>query len=403
MNNDTGKQNKNRKVNKEISSLLRKVRSLVISARNAAARNINTIQVFANFGIGRLIVEYEQTGKKRAAYGQKVLNELSARLTKEFGRGFSEDNLSNMRKFYMVYREQKQISETASGKLLLEVKSQTVFDQSQNSETVSRKLATPEDVQAIYSQFTLSWSHYVFLMNISNTDERSFYEIEAAEQDWSLRELKRQFDSGLYERLALSRDKKGIKKLSKKGQVVAKPHDLIKNPYVLEFLGLDEKSKYSETDLESAIIDKIEHFLLELGKGFLFEARQKRFTFDEEHFYVDLVFYNRLLRCYVLIDLKIGKLTHQNLGQMQMYVNYFDRYVKLPEENPTVGIILCRKKNNALVEITLPKDANIHASEYRLYLPSKEELKQKLMEWSGEAVAKKTAKRLPKKKGRENG
>lgn len=157
------KENKNRKVNKEISSLLRKVRSLVISARNAAARNINTIQVFANFGIGRLIVEYEQTGKKRAAYGQKVLNELSARLTKEFGRGFSEDNLSNMRKFYMVYREQKQISETASGKLLLEVKSQTVFDQSQNSETVSRKLATPEDVQAIYSQFTLSWSHYVFL------------------------------------------------------------------------------------------------------------------------------------------------------------------------------------------------------------------------------------------------
>ena len=268
---------------------------------------------------------------------------------------------------------------------------------------MSRKLATPEDVQAIYSQFTLSWSHYVFLMNISNADERSFYEIEAAEQNWSLRELKRQFDSGLYERLALSRDKKGIKKLSKKGQVVAKPHDLIKNPYVLEFLGLDEKSKYSETDLESAIIDKIEHFLLELGKGFLFEARQKRFTFDEEHFYVDLVFYNRLLRCYVLIDLKIGKLAHQNLGQMQMYVNYFDRYVKLPEENPTVGIILCRKKNNALVEITLPKAANIHASEYRLYLPSKEELKQKLMEWSGEEVAKKTAKRLSKKKGRKNG
>jgi len=380
MNNDTGKQNKNRKGNKEISSLLGKVRSLVISARNAAARNINTIQVFANFGIGRLIVEYEQTGKKRAAYGQKVLDELSVRLTKEFGRGFSEDNLSNMRKFYMVYREQKQISET-----------------------VSRKLAIPEDVQAIYSQFTLSWSHYVFLMNISNTDERSFYEIEASEQNWSLRELQRQFDSGLYERLALSRDKKGIKDLSKKGQIVVKPHDLIKNPYVLEFLGLDEKSKYSETDLESAIIDKIEHFLLELGKGFLFEARQKRFTFDEEHFYVDMVFYNRLLRCYVLIDLKIGKLTHQNLGQMQMYVNYFDRYVKLTEENPTVGIILCRKKNNALVEITLPKDANIHASEYRLYLPSKEELKQKLMEWSGEEVAKNAAKRLSGKKGRKNG
>ncbi len=403
MNNDIGKQNKNRKVNIEISSLLGKVRSLVISARNAAARNINTIQVIANFGIGRLIVEYEQTGKKRAAYGQKVLNELSARLTKEFGRGFSEDNLSNMRKFYMVYREQKQISETVSGKLLLKVKSQTVSDQSQISETVSRKLATPEDVQAIYSQFTLSWSHYVFLMSVDNQAERDFYEIEAKEQNWSLRELKRQFDSGIYERLALSRDKKGIKKLSKKGQIVAKPDDLIKNPYVLEFLGLDEKSQYSETDLESAIIDKIEHFLLELGKGFLFEARQKRFTFDEEHFYVDLVFYNRLLRCYVLIDLKIGKLTHQNMGQMQMYVNYFDRYVKRPDENSTIGIILCRKKNDALVEITLPKQVNIFASQYQLYLPSKEELKQKLMEWSGEEMARNTAKRLSGKKGRKNG
>ena len=380
MNNDIGKQNKNRKVNMEISSLLGKVRSLVISARNAAARNINTIQVVANFGVGRLIVEYEQTGKKRAAYGQKVLDELSARLTKEFGRGFSEDNLSNMRKFYMVYREQKQISETAS-----------------------RKSATPEDVQATYSQFTLSWSHYVFLMSVDNQAERDFYEIEAKEQNWSLRELKRQFDSGIYERLALSRDKKGIKKLSKKGQIVAKPDDLIKNPYVLEFLGLDEKSQYSETDLESAIIDKIEHFLLELGKGFLFEARQKRFTFDEEHFYVDLVFYNRLLRCYVLIDLKIGKLTHQNMGQMQIYVNYFDRYVKRPDENSTIGIILCRKKNDALVEITLPKQANIFASQYQLYLPSKEELKQKLMEWSGEEVAKNTAKRLSGKKGRKNG
>src|SRR3990167_4260666 len=282
-----------------------------------------------------------------------------------------------MRKFYMVYRGQKQISETASGKLLLQVKSRTVSGQSRKSETVSRKLTAPGD-----AQFTLSWSHYVFLMNINYADERSFYEIEATEQNWSLRELRRQFNSGLYERLALSRDKEGIIKLSKKGQVIEKPDDLIKNPYVLEFLGLDEKSKYSETDLEGAIIDKIEQFLLELGKGFLFEARQKRFTFDEEHFFVDLVFYNRLLRCYVLIDLKIGKLTHQNLGQLQMYVNYFDRYVKLPDENSTIGIILCRKKNDALVEITLPKDANIHAKEYRLYLPSKEELKRKLLDWT---------------------
>lgn len=218
-------------------------------------------------------------------------------------------------------------------------------------------------------------------MGVDNKEERDFYEIEASEQNWSLRELKRQFDSSLYERLALSRDKKEIKKLSKKGQIIEKPKDLIKNPYVLEFLGIDEKAKYSESDLESAIIDKLEHFLLELGKGFLFEARQKRFTFDEDHFFVDLVFYNRLLRCYVLIDLKIGELKHQDLGQMQMYVNYFDRYVKTKNESPTIGIILCHKKREAMVEITLPKDTNIHAKEYRLYLPSKEELRRKLLDW----------------------
>ena len=160
--------------------------------------------------------------------------------------------------------------------------------------------------------------------------------------------------------------------------------DLLKEPDVLEFLGLDEKAKYSESDLETAIIDKLEHFLLELGKGFLFEARQKRFTFDDDHFFVDLVFYNRLLRCYVLIDLKIGRLTHQDLGQMQMYVNYFDRYVKTPDEHPTVGMILCKQKRTALVELTLPKDANIHASQYQLYLPSKEDLKQRLLEWARE-------------------
>lgn len=350
---------KNKKVAMEISSILGKICSLVIASRKAAAWNVDTIQVLTNFSIGRIIVKHEQAGKRRAEYGQKVLHELSARLTKEFGRGFSEDNLSHMRKFYITYSKERQISET-----------------------LSRKSVTHGCAQAMHSKFTLSWSHYVFLMSINDQAERNFYEIEAKEQTWPLRELKRQFNSGLYERLSLSRDKKGVKKLSKKGQIIEKPEDMLKSPYILEFLGLDEKAAYSENDLESAIIDKIEQFLLELGKGFLFEARQKRFTFDEEHFYVDLVFYNRLLRCYVLIDLKIGKLTHQTLGQMQMYVNYFDRYVKRPDENSTIGIILCRKKNDALVEITLPKDDNIHASEYQLYLPSKEELKRKLMECS---------------------
>lgn len=222
-------------------------------------------------------------------------------------------------------------------------------------------------------------------MGIKNQGDRSFYEIEAAGQHWSLRELKRQFDSGLYERLALSRDKDGVKQLATQGQRVDRPEDLLKEPYILEFLGLEEKVRYSESDLENAIIDKLENFLLELGKGFLFEARQKRFTFDEDHFFVDLVFYNRLLRCYVLIDLKIGKLNHGDLGQMQMYVNYFDRFVKLEGEASTVGILLCKKKHDALVEITLPKEANIHAREYQLYLPDKELLRKKLTEW-GEQV-----------------
>lgn len=210
----------------------------------------------------------------------------------------------------------------------------------------------------------------------------SFYEIEATSQSWTVRELKRQYDSSLYERLALSRDKKGIRKLATEGQIVTRPEDLLKEPLVLEFLGLEEHHRYSESDLETAIIDQIERFLLELGKGFLFQARQRRFTFDGDHYFVDLVFYNRLLRGYVLIDLKLGKLTHQDLGQMQMYVNYFDEEEKLPEEAPTIGIVLCKQKNKALVRMTLPKDANIHAREYRLYLPSKEELQRKLVEWT---------------------
>jgi predicted nuclease of restriction endonuclease-like (RecB) superfamily len=201
-------------------------------------------------------------------------------------------------------------------------------------------------------------------------------------------ELKRQKASCLYERLALSRDKAGIKRLAKNGQIIMKPEDVLKEPLVLEFLGLDEKAGYSETDLESALIDHLEKFLLELGKGFLFEARQKRFTFDEDHYFLDLVFYNRLLRCYVVIDLKLDKLTHQDLGQMQMYVNYYDRHVKLPGENPTIGLLLCKEKKDAVVKLTLPADANIHAKEYQLYLPSKELLRQKLIDWTRDAQIK---------------
>lgn len=234
------------------------------------------------------------------------------------------------------------------------------------------------------SGFNLSWSHYLILMRIENQDERSFYEIEAFQQNWSEAQLKRQYHSSLYERLALSRNKNEVMKLAREGQTILQPKDILKNPLSLEFLGIDEKDSYSESDIEHAIISRLQHFLLELGKGFLFEARQKRFSFDEEHFFVDLVFYNRLLQCYVLIDLKTNRLEHKDLGQMQMYVNFYDRYVKLDHEKPTIGILLCKKKNNAVVELTLPKDANIHASEYSLYLPDKQLLQQKLSEWLGE-------------------
>ncbi len=366
-----------------MNSLISEIRHLVRSARQGVVHSVDIIHVLTNFEIGRRIVEHEQQGEERAAYGQALLKELSAELSAEFGRGFSRSNLEYMRKFYLTYQDRAaRISQMPSGKLMADQKSQIssgILVPGTKSQVTSGKPPSP---------FQLSWSQYVFLISIDNLDERRFYEIESTVGSWTLPELKRQFNSGLYERLALSRDKEDVRKLAIEGQLVTCPEDLLKEPYVLEFLGLDEKAKYSESDLESAIIDKIEHFLLELGKGFLFEARQKRFTFDEEHFFVDLVFYNRLLRCYVLIDLKIGKLNHANLGQMQMYVNYFDRFVKLDDEQPTVGIVLCKKKHDALVEITLPKDANIHAKEYQLYLPDKELLRQKLAEWGDEVVGR---------------
>jgi len=304
-----------------------------------------------------------KNGADRAEYGQGLVSELASSL-KELGmRGVGTTNLKQGRTFYLSYREI----------------GQTLSDQSQKPNSPVQLNGIPQALPAeLAGQLRHGWSHYVELLTIDNVDERTFYDIEAAQNQWSVRELKRQIASSLYERLALSRDKNEIRRLSEEGHVVEKAADLIKNPLVLEFLNLDEKPAYSEHELEIAIIDKIETFLLELGKGFLFEARQKRFTFDNDNFYVDLVFYNRLLRCYVLIDLKRDRLTHQDLGQMQMYVNYFDRHVKLDDELPTVGIVLCHRKNDALVELTIPEEANIFASKYQLYLPSKEELRHQL-------------------------
>lgn len=361
-------------INKLNDNWIKQAVNLIESARQQAIRQTNSLMVFTYFHLGKLILEQEQQGKTKAKYGEAIIKQLSAELTKQFGRGFSEDNLENMRLFYSLYKqkfEAYEISETVSRKSYKSQKSKTPsakYVQTEKSETLSR-ISFPE-------LFPLSWSHYVTLLRVKDVNERSFYEIESAQNNWSVRELKRQMDSGLFERLALSKDKKKVKQLAEKGQLIEKPEDVIKSPYILEFLGLDEKTAYTETDLESAIISKIEHFLLEMGKGFLFGGRQVRFSFDGEDFFVDLVLYNRLLQCFVLVDLKIGKLKHQDIGQMQMYVNYYDRSVKKEFEKPTVGIIICKDKSDAVVEITLPTDnKTIFAKEYKLYLPTKAELK----------------------------
>lgn len=329
---------------------------LLVQSKKNVKTAVNISMVYTYYEIGRRIVEEEQNGKGRADYGTYLLKELADYLTKNIGKGFSLTNLKLMRQFYVVYSKD-QIGQTLS-------------DQFENLPAV-----------ATGRRFYLSWSHYLKLMRIDNVDERHFYEIESAKNDWSLSELNRQFDSSLYERLVLSSDKDKVKRLSEEGHVVEVPGDIVKDPYILEFLGLPEKPEYSENELETKIIDNLQKFLLELGKGFAFVGRQERFTFDEEHFFVDLVFYNRFLQCFVLFDLKIGELKHQDIGQMQMYVNYYDRNVKLPEENNTVGIILCKDKKDSIVEMTLPKDnTQIFASKYETVLPSKEDLRKLIME-----------------------
>ena len=310
------------------------IKKLLEEARKQVVRQVNTTMLKTYFEIGRRIVEQEQKGEAQAGYGNYLIAELSKSLSASFGKGYSKRNIELMRQFYLTYKiTQSPISQS------------------------------------------LSWTHYIRLMRISDEAERRFYEIECEANHWSVRELNRQFDSALYQRLALSRDKEKILELSRKGQILEKPEDALKDPYVLEFTGLPELPSYSEKELEQALIDKLQTFLLEMGKGFTFVGRQVRITIDEDHYHVDLVFYNRLLRCFVLLDLKIGQLKHQDLGQMQMYVHYYDRFVKLPEENKTIGIILCRDKKDALVEITLPEDSTqIFASRYQTVLPSKEEL-----------------------------
>ena len=317
------------------SDFISGVRDLLVEARQSVVKQVNATMIKTYYEIGRRIVEQEQQGKEVANYGDYLLVRLSESLSGSFGKGFLKRNLELMRQFYLTY-----------------------------------KIAKSPISQS------LSWTHYIRLMRISDPDERRFYEIEAANNNWSVRELNRQFDSALYQRLALSRDKKAVKELAIKGQTIEKPEDILKDPYVLEFTVLPELPQYTESKLEQRLIDELQTFLLELGKGFSFVGRQQRITIDEDHYFVDLVFYNRFLRAFVLVDLKIGQLKHQDLGQMQMYVHYYDRFVKMPEENKTIGIILCRDKKDALVEITLPDETNpIFASKYQTVLPNKEELK----------------------------
>lgn len=314
-----------------------RIRTVLTEARDRAWQAINSAMVAAYWEVGRIIVEVEQEGKDRADYGKQVIAGLAERLKADFGRGFDRSNLFHMRAFYLAF---------------------PIVD------AVRREL---------------SWTHYRLLLRVENLDARAFYEAEAVNARWSTRELERQIHSLLFERLALSRDRAGVMALAQQGHEVHRPSDLVKDPYVLEFAGLRQDEHFRESDLEQALIDRLQHFLLELGKGFAFMARQQRITLDGRHFFIDLVFYNRLTRCFVLIDLKVGDLTHQDLGQMQMYVNYYGRELTAPDENPPLGIVLCTDKSEAVVRYTLPEgNTQIFASRYKLHLPSEAELAAEL-------------------------
>ena len=354
------------------NNLVQGINELLANAKQQVEKTVNNTMVSTYWHIGEYIVEYEQGGKERAEYGTQLLKRLSEDLTKSFGSGFSWRNLYNMTEFY----KQFPILQTVTAK-----------SKNTNQKTLSVK-SNATKLQAVSAKFSekaissipkLNWSHLVRLLSVKNEDERNFYIIETAQNTWSTRELDRQINSSLFERLVLSKDKKTISELAEKGHEIATHQDLLKDPLVLEFLNIKEETKYSEKELETAIIDNLGDFLLELGKGFTFVARQKRISSGSDHFYIDLVFYNRLLRSFVIIDLKIGKLKHQDIGQMQMYVNYYDREVKTESENPTIGIILCKEKDDFVIEYTLPEDnKQIFANEYKLYLPNKKDLKKLL-------------------------
>ena len=317
---------------KEFNEVFDNIKELVINSRNKVYTTVNTEMLNLYWNIGRIIMEIQQ-GDERASYGDAVLEKLSLKLTNEFGKGFSKRNLERMRKFYIIFP----IATTLSSQL--------------------------------------SWSHYLELIKIEEEPKRNFYLKECINSMWSVRELQRQKDSLLYERLILSADKEKVLELSQEGQILRESKDLVKDPFVLEFLDIKENTKYLETDLEKNILEHLKEFLLELGKGFSYVGNQVRLTLEEDHFYPDLIFYNRILKCFVIIDLKIGRVTPQDIGQMQMYVNYYDREIKSNDENSTIGILLSTSRNKTVVKYTLPKDnKTIFSSEYKLNMPSEQEL-----------------------------
>ncbi len=338
----------------DIEPLYERIHAILADARTTIARTVNTQMVRAYWLVGREIVEEEQAGQTRAAYGEDILGQISARLQSTFGKGFTTTNLKYMRQFYLAYP--------------------ALLEGEQIRHTVCDEFKTPGQLNP-----DLSWSHYRLLTRIESPHARSFYEIETDKNQWSVREMERQISSLLFERLALSRDKLGLMALATEGQEIQSPLDVIKDPVVLEFLGLPESPRLVESTLEESLLGHLQTFLLELGKGFAFVARQQRLTLDGDHFYVDLVFYHTVLKCYVLIDLKTSKLTHGDLGQMQFYVNYYDAERRTEGDNATIGLILCADKNEAVVRYTLGEaNAQIFASRYQLHLPSEQELAEEL-------------------------
>lgn len=357
--------------------LFDRIRDILESARASVARTVNSTQVMANWLVGREIVEEEQWGKRRADYGQQLVAHLSEALTAAYGRGWSVQSLSYMKQFYLSYPRllaEVGILHATSGELY-----EAAIFHAVRGESVGVAESPKVDGSGQLNP-NLSWTHYRTLLRVGRAEARTFYEIEAANNNWSARELERQINSFLFDRLAKSRDKKGLMRLAVHGQEVAQPIDVLKDPVVLEFLDLPESPRLVESKLEQALIGNLETFLLELGKGFAFVSRQERITLDGDHFYIDLVFYHTVLKCFVLIDLKVGKLTHADLGQIQFYVNYYDRERRTEGDNPTLGLILCPDKNDAVVKYTLgeQEERNIFASRYQLHLPTVEELENEL-------------------------